>query len=105
MMMHSLPVVVTETSGLNEVVDNTCGLKVPITELPDKVEIDTALLAQKILYLLQHPAEARKMGVYGRKRYLKEYSSDIFRKNLLNFYTSLYDTENNSSIMGRQGSF
>ena len=90
MMMHELPIVATATSGLNEVVDDTCGLKVPLTVLPDCVEIDVSLLAEKILYLLQHPAEAQEMGRNGRKRYLKEYSSDVFRKNMLNFYKSLY---------------
>lgn len=92
MMMHSLPVVATATSGLNEVVDNTCGLKVPLTVLPENVEIDISLLAETILYLLKHPREARIMGRNGRKRYLKEYSSEVFRKNMLNFYTSLYDS-------------
>ncbi len=90
MMMHELPIVATATSGLNEVVDDTCGLKVPIIEHPESVEIDTSLLAQKILYLLQHPAEARKMGKNGRKRYLKEYSSEVFRRNMLELYESLY---------------
>ena len=90
MMMHRLPLVVTATSGLNEVVDDTCGLKVPLTILSDKVEIDTTLLAQKILYLLQHPAEARKLGRNGRKRYLKEYTLEIFRRNMLDFYSSLF---------------
>jgi len=92
MMMHGLPVVATDTSGLNEVVDDTCGLKVPLIEHPDRVEIDTTLLAQKILYLLQHSAEARKMGRNGRKRYLKEYSLKVFRKNMLEFYQSLYQS-------------
>jgi len=91
MMMHGLPVVATATSGLNEVVDDTCGLKIPLTTLPDKVEIDTTLLAQKILYLLQHPAEAQQMGQEGRKRFLNEYSSEVFRKNMLNFYNTLFE--------------
>ena len=42
MMMHRLPIVVT--SCLNEVVDDTCGLKIPIIEYSDKVEIDTDLI-------------------------------------------------------------
>ncbi|MDR1056314.1 MAG: glycosyltransferase family 4 protein, partial [Prevotellaceae bacterium] len=67
MMMHELPIVATATSGLNEVVDDTCGVKIPLAKPPDCVEIDTSLLAQKILYLLQHPAEARQMGRNGRK--------------------------------------
>ena len=93
MMMHVLPVVVTATSGLNEVVDDKCGLKIPLTKQSDKVEINTDLLAEKILYLLKHPAEAKKMGQNGRKRYLKEYSSKVFRKNMLNFYNSLFDSK------------
>jgi len=89
MMMHSLPVVATATSGLNEVIDDACGLKIYLTVLPDKVEIDTVLLAEKILYLLQHPHQAKKMGQNGRKRYLKEFSSEVFRRNMINFYISL----------------
>ncbi|MDR0575036.1 MAG: TIGR04157 family glycosyltransferase [Tannerella sp.] len=89
MMMHELPVVATATSGLNEVVDDTCGLKIPIAVLPDSVEIDVASLSEKILYLLQHPAEAKRMGQNGRKRYLCNYSSKIFRENMLNVYKSV----------------
>ena len=77
MMMHELPVAVTATSGLNEVVDDTCGLKIPITVLPDSVEIDATLLSEKILYLLQHPNEAKQMGQNGRKRYLDNYIQNI----------------------------
>ena len=90
MMMHSLPIVATATSGLNEVVDDTCGLKVPLIEYPDRVEIDTDLLAEKIIYLLKHPKEAQKLGENSRKRYLKHYSSEVFRRNMLNLYTSLF---------------
>jgi len=92
MMMYELPIVATATSGLNEVVDDACGLKLPIIEYHDRVEVDTALLAEKIIYLLQHPAEARKIGQNGRKKYLNEYSSNVFKQNMLNFYNSTYDT-------------
>lgn len=89
MMMHGLPVVATATSGLNEVVDETCGLKIPIIGHPEKVEIDSTLLAQNILYLLQHPIEARKMGGNGRKRFLEWFELSVFRKNMLNLYHNL----------------
>lgn len=89
MMIHALPVVATATSGLNEVVDQTCSLKIPLTKLPDGVEIDTSLLAQAILYLLLHPTEAKEMGQKGRKRFLENYSSEIFRRNMIHLYTSL----------------
>ena len=39
MMMHGLPVVATATSGLDEVVDDSCGLKVPLAVSADRVEI------------------------------------------------------------------
>lgn len=89
MMMHKLPVVVTATSGLNEVIDDTCGLKIPVTVLPNSVEIDITLLSDKILYLLEHPAEARQMGENGRKRYLDNYSSEVFCDNMLRIYKSI----------------
>lgn len=89
MMIHAIPLVVTATSGLNEVVDSGCGLKIPLMRLSDRVEIDTSLLAQKIVYLLQHPEEAKTLGQNGRKRYLANYSSGIFRRNMFHLYQSL----------------
>jgi glycosyltransferase involved in cell wall biosynthesis len=94
MMMHGLPIVTTATSGLNEIVDDSCGLKVPIMKHPDKVEIDTDLLAEKIVYLLQHPVEAKRMGRNGRKRYLEKYDSSVFKQNMTAFYRSLCERTN-----------
>ena len=93
MMMHALPVVATATSGLNEVIGDACGFKIPIIQHPEKIEIDIDSLTEKILCLLKNPAQARKMGQNGRKRFLKEYSLDIFRQNMLNFYQSLNNYE------------
>lgn len=91
MMMYGIPVVVTKTSGLNEVVEKTCGLKTPLIISSDNnVEIDINLLSDNILYLLQHPVEAKQMGENGRKRYLENYSSKIFSKNMLHLYESIH---------------
>lgn len=89
MMMHQLPMVVTATSGMNEVVDDSCALKIPIVRYPDKVEIDSDLLAEKILYLLLHPKEARQLGRNGRKRYENNFTSEIFGQRMIRFYQSL----------------
>lgn len=89
MMIHAIPLVVTATSGLNEVVNSACGLKINLMRLPDRVEIDTSLLAQKVVYLLQHPEKAKALGQNGRKRYLANFSSEIFRRNMLHLYLSL----------------
>ena len=92
MMMYGLPVVVTATSGLCETVGDDCGIKIPITETPEGVEVDTTLLSEKILYLLQYPDEAIKLGQNGRKRFLKEYTSEVFRLNMITLYNSIYNT-------------
>ena len=90
MMMHELPIIATATSGLNEVVDESCALKIPLIVSSDSVEIDVSLLEEKILYLLQNPEEAKRLGKNGRKRYLEKYSSEVFRENMLTFYKSLW---------------
>ena len=98
MMMHGLPMVTTSAPGLAEMTeDGISSLHVPIKESHDKIEIDAGLLAEKILCLLQHPEEAKKMGQNGRKRYLEKYSLPVFRKNMLNFYKSLYPSNDENT--------
>jgi len=90
MMMNSLPIIGSTSTGLKEmIVDGETGLHIPIIERSDCIDIDTSLLAEKILYLLQNPEERKRMGVNARKRYEKMYSSKIMKKQLLNFYNSL----------------
>jgi glycosyltransferase len=88
MMMHGLPLVATATSGLNEVVDESFGLKVPIIKYTDKVEVDVDILAENILYLLLHSKEARKLGKNGHNRYKKTYTSEIFGQKMFLLYQS-----------------
>ena len=90
MMMHELPIIATATSGLNEVIDDESGLKIPVIMNVESVEIDSDLLAEKIIFLLEHPEEAKRLGRNARIRYEKQYSRDVFRKNMLDFYRSLF---------------
>ena len=69
--------------------DENCALKIPLIRYSDRVEIDTKLLAEKILYILSHPKEARKLGENGRKRYEQMYTSEIFGQKMIQFYQSL----------------
>jgi glycosyltransferase len=89
MMMYGLPILATATSGMNEVIDDGSGVKIPLIEYPDKVEIDTDVLADKMIYLLEHPEEAKRLGQNARKRYEERYSADVFRRNMLGLYESL----------------
>jgi glycosyltransferase len=102
MMMHGVPLIASTSTGLCEMVeDGITGLHIPVIEHPDRVEIDSILLAEKILYLIQQPEERKRMSANAKKRYKQLYSSEVMRENMLNFYNSLYDTENNSSDLGR----
>ena len=94
MMMHGLPVIGSTTTGLKEMIeDGVTGLHIPVIEYDDRAEIDTDLLAEKMLHLLQHPDEQQRMGANARKRYETVYSTSIFRQNMLNFYQSLFPVD------------
>lgn len=96
MMMHGLPIIGSTSTGLYEMIENNVtGLHIPVIEYADRAEIDSSLLAEKILYLLQHPIEAKQMGQNGRRRYLNYYSSDIFRENMLKMYESCLHCKDN----------
>lgn len=56
----------------------------------NKVEIDISLLGEKIIYMLQNRNVAKQLGKNARERYLTQYSSSVFRKNMIAFYKSLF---------------
>ena len=94
MMMHGVPLVVSTSTGLNEMVEEgVSGLHIPVIESEEKTEIDASLLAEKILYLLLNPDERKRMGLNARRRYENVYSTDVFRRNMLNFYASLLNDQ------------
>jgi glycosyltransferase len=90
MMRHGLPIIGSTSTGLKEmVIDGETGLHIPVIEDYEKAEIDTSLLSDKILHLLQHPNERQRLGKNARKRYKEVYSKEVFRRNMLKFYKSL----------------
>ena len=87
MMMNSLPIITTSAPGLAEMTENeVSSLQTPLIEQPDRIEIDTDLLAEKILYLSRYPDEAKRLGENARKRYEENYSIAAFRKNMQDFF-------------------
>ena len=90
MMMHGLPMITTSSPGLDEMTeDGISSLQIPLITHSDNVEINTDLLADTMLYLLEHPDVRKRIGANARLRYEAAYSAEIFRKNMLNFYASL----------------
>ena len=92
MLMLGLAIITTSAPGLEEMTkDEISSLQVPLIVNPERVEVDTDLMAEKIVYLLEHPEEAKRLGENARKRYEDCYSKEIFRKNMCHFYRSLYE--------------
>ena len=90
MMRHGIPLIVSASAGLNEMVEEgKSGLHVPVIEYPDKMDIDTTLLTGKMIHLLQNTGERQRMRINARQRYLEKYALPVFKKNMLDFYHSL----------------
>ncbi|GHS98504.1 glycosyl transferase [Bacteroidia bacterium] len=90
MMMHTLPLIVTKTGGLDEIVEDTVsGLKVPVRTIRGKRQVDVKCLADKMAFLLDNPMVAKELGVNGRKRFLEKYGLSLFSEKMLNLYNNL----------------
>jgi glycosyltransferase len=90
MMMHKLPVIVTKTGGLDEIVeDGISGLKVSVRTIKGKRQVDVKQLEEKIRFLLDNPAYAQNLGENGRKRFLEKFELSLFKEKMLNLYNTL----------------
>lgn len=90
MMMHELPLIVSDTGGLSEIVeDRISGLKTPIQTKQGKRSINTSLLSQKINFLLAHPEKAKELGINARKRFLEKYELSVFQEKMVYLYQNL----------------
>lgn len=90
MMMHEIPLVVTDTGGLSEIVkDGVCGLKVPVRNRKDRRIINVNTMADKIKILLDNPDFANKLGHNGRRRFLKNYELRLFKKRMIDLYLNV----------------
>lgn len=90
MMMHALPLVVTDTSGLGElVVNNVSGLKSPIKRIKRRRSPDVKVLSEQIMKLLDSKTFARQLGENARKRFLENYVLEVFREKMVAQYKTL----------------
>jgi len=81
-MACGLPVVATATTGSQEIItDGEDGFLVPIGDSP--------ALARKILYLLNNPAKAKKMGETGKKMVRKRFNQQKIIKRIIDFWQTL----------------
>jgi glycosyltransferase involved in cell wall biosynthesis len=81
-MNASLPVVASAVGGNGElVIDGETGLLYPAP--------NARALADKLLFLLDHPQEAAKMGQAGRRRVVTEFSRQRMIANYQGYYENL----------------
>ncbi|MDA3930410.1 MAG: TIGR04157 family glycosyltransferase, partial [Prolixibacteraceae bacterium] len=100
MMMHGLPLVVTDTSGLSEIVaEGITGFKIQLINKNNINEVDIDLFAQKIIHLLQHPEQLKTFGREGRKRYLQKFTSKIMCDKMISCYQNLMQPESSENIL------
>lgn len=77
-MSTSVPVVVTATGGLNEIVDEKCGIHVPVEDVGQTVAALKLLIDQR--------ANAIQMGEAGRKRVLSKYNWNDCVQKMIYYY-------------------
>lgn len=91
MMMHEIPLIVSDAGGLAEIVkDAISGLKIPIImdEENNRI-IDVDALTDKIKLLLNAPDFAKKIGENGRKRFLEKYELNQFNEKMVDLYLNI----------------
>lgn len=89
-MMHQLPIIVTDTGGLSEIVeDKISGLKVPVKNDSKQRIVDIEILSTKILQLIEQPDYAKLIGENARRIFLEKYELVVFRKKILNLYRKI----------------
>jgi len=90
MMMHRLPIVVSDVGGLSEiVVDNITGLKIPVSYDGDRRMLSPDCICAKIIKLLDDRAFSQTLANNGRKRFLEHYENNAFKNKMLELYSEL----------------
>lgn len=91
MMMCKLPIIVNNTTGLSELVENGVdGLKFTINPQAAYKRESIYEIANQIINLLQNKSLRNNIAINARNKYLKKYSLPRFKKHLMNFYENLY---------------
>jgi len=94
-MLCGLPVVASDFPEIRKVVgDAGCGVLVDPTD-PDAI-------AEAIVYLLEHPGAARRMGESGRKAVLERYNWGEMEKRLLGVYRQVEEAGRDDRFRGRR---
>lgn len=90
MMMHEIPLVVSDVGGLKEIVDEgITGYKVPLVEQDNKWMLDYSIFEKRIGELLKSTYKRKELGRNARKRFLIKYVFSVFANKMKQFYNNL----------------
>lgn len=89
MMHYNLPLVVAKVDGLDEIIPDGCGLKVPLILGNKKAHINQGKLAEHILYFLEKPEIARQYANEAKKHALRFFSAKKMAKETIQVYEKL----------------
>jgi glycosyltransferase len=90
MMMHKIPIIVGDTGGLSEIVENNVtGLKVPIRIIKEKRILNVKKLTNHLITILHNSDFGEKLAENGRNKFLEKYEITSFREKILTLYKSL----------------
>ncbi len=87
MMMMRLPVIAGKTTGLSElIIENETGCLIDWVDHDSFGSQNTALLEQSITMLIEDGSLCLKYAENGRKRYISNYSIDVFKNSMKKLY-------------------
>lgn len=89
MMMHSLPVIANNSSGLAEIIEDRISGKLLDLFNGRNEQESVNILSDAILELLENRSEMKRLGQNARKRYLKYFEIENYKKKMLNVYNKL----------------
>lgn len=83
-MQYSLPIISTPEGGIPDVIDDKVGFLVE--------QRNSAALADKMQYFIEHPNVGREMGTQGRLKYEREYTLPKFESRITDILTNVIKT-------------
>lgn len=88
MLMHGIPVVANETTGLKEIIqDGINGSSVHIQK--DNESASVTELSTKIINLLDHPEKRSRYIQAGRESFSRNYELNVFNQHIKDFYSRI----------------
>ena len=90
MMMNALPMVVTDTGGLSEIIDHRVnGVKIPVESKDDKRTIPTEELSKSICELASNKSLAYTLSEKAREKFLVKYEQKMFVQKMSELYSNI----------------